>query len=104
MTAAPFLERGTLRRGIRVNTWAGRWEYRPWSKAYVAGTEDPFDATDNPGRSIMRSTVDFVAAEFDEAAGALQMLRTEEGAQQIREMLHNMSEAVTDLFRYPKIG
>jgi hypothetical protein len=52
----------------------------------------------------MRSTVDFVAAEFDEAAGALQMLRTEEGAQQIREMLHNMSEAVTDLFRYPKIG
>ena len=39
-------------RGLRVNTWAGVWEHRPWVKAYVAGMEDPFDATDNPGACL----------------------------------------------------
>lgn len=64
-----------------MNTWAGDCEHRPWAKAYVAGAEDPFDATDNPGRSIMRSTADFVANEFSDAADALQLLRSEKGAE-----------------------
>jgi len=33
--------------------------------------EDPFDATDNPGRTIMRVTIPRVAAEFARAADAM---------------------------------
>ena len=65
---------------MRVDTWAGRWNYRPYAKAYTACVEDPFDATDNAGRSVMRATVDFVADEFHDAAEALQSLRNPQGA------------------------
>lgn len=54
-----------------MNTWSGKWSHETWPKAYVLGIEDPFDATDNPGRSIMRTTVDYVAHEFNDAAEAL---------------------------------
>ena len=40
---------------------------------------DPFDSTDNAGRSISNSTIDYVAAEFNAAAKALQVLRSAAG-------------------------
>ncbi len=65
---------------MRLNTWAGRVEYRPWDAArHVICIEDPFDATDNPGRSLARETIGFVADEFKEAAAAMHLLGSKEG-------------------------
>jgi len=48
------------RRHIRLNTWAGRVQFRPYEAVRnTVCIEDPFDATDNPGRSLALTTVDF---------------------------------------------
>ena len=64
---------------MRLNTWAGQVQYRPWDARNVLYIEDPFDATDNPGRSLARETVGFVADEFKDAVAAMKVLRTKEG-------------------------
>ena len=72
---------------MRLNTWAGRVEYRPWDAArHVVCIEDPFDATDNPGRSLAQETIGFVADEFKEAAAAMHLLGTTEGELQKLDM------------------
>ena len=69
------------RRQIRLNTWAGRVQYRPYEAVRnTVCIEDPFDATDNPGRSLALTTVDFVADEFLDAAQNMNALRDEQRA------------------------
>jgi hypothetical protein len=41
--------------------------------------QDPFDACDNPGRTIMRVTAPRVAAEFQRAADAMLHVQTNAG-------------------------
>lgn len=43
------------------------------------GVEDPFDAADNPGRTIMRVTIPRVAAEFARAADAMHGIQAADG-------------------------
>lgn len=45
-----------------------------------AWSQDPFDATDNPGRTIMRVTAPRVAAEFQRAADTMLNIQDEAGA------------------------
>ena len=68
-------------RHIRLNTWAGHVQYRPYEAVRnTVCIEDPFDATDNPGRSLAATTVDFVADEFLDAAQYIKALRDEHRA------------------------
>ena len=68
------------RRHVRLNTWAGCVQYRPYAAVRnVVCIEDPFDAMDNPGRSLALSTVDFVADQFLDAVQVVRTLRDKQG-------------------------
>ena len=55
-------------------------QYRPYAAVrHVVCIEDPFDATDNPGRSLAATTVDFVADEFLDAEQVIKALRDQPG-------------------------
>ena len=56
-------------------------QFRPYEAARnTVCIEDPFDALDNPGRSLALTTVDFVADEFLDAAQYIKALRDEQRA------------------------
>jgi len=59
----------------RCSTWAGKWFDRSWPGMrpgfYVASIEDPFDSTDNPGRSVDRYSAIKILAAFKAATEAL---------------------------------
>ncbi len=56
---------------VRVDTWHGCLKYAPWTDkkdgAYHCSIEDPFDFTDNVGRTIRDSTIDRILHVLDEA-------------------------------------
>ena len=47
----------------------------------MAQLQDPFDACDNPGRTIMRVTAPRVAAELQRASAAMLLVQSDAGAQ-----------------------
>jgi len=55
----------------RCSPWAGEWRTAPWPGVhyffYVASIEDPFDATDNCGRSLHSSSIHKVLRAFRSA-------------------------------------
>ncbi|KAL0048376.1 hypothetical protein WJX82_001914 [Trebouxia sp. C0006] len=67
-------ERSTGLRYVRISTWCGTWTYRPWTKKYCVGVEDPFDCTDNCARTIAPHASSSVANKFGDAVNAMALI------------------------------
>ena len=61
-------------RYVRISTWCGTWTYRPWTKKYCVGVEDPFDCTDNCARTIAPHASSSVANKFGDAVSAMALV------------------------------
>ncbi|KAI8464273.1 MAG: hypothetical protein J3K34DRAFT_120977 [Monoraphidium minutum] len=72
-------------RDWRPDVWNGGWRCARFSKAYLCPLEDPFDATDNPARSIGSASVSpggqhlYIAAAVGSNAAALRRLLADAG-------------------------
>ncbi|KAA6421869.1 MAG: hypothetical protein FRX49_08188 [Trebouxia sp. A1-2] len=69
-------ERSTGLRYVRISTWCGTWTYRPWTRKYCVGVEDPFDCTDNCARTIAPHASSSVANKFGDAMSAMGVIDT----------------------------
>ena len=61
-------------RYVRISTWCGTWTYRPWTKKYCVGVEDPFDCTDNCARTIAPHASSSIANKFGDAVSAMALI------------------------------
>ena len=59
-----------------MSTWCGEWTYRAWTKRYCVGIEDPFDCTDNCGRTIAPHASNRVANAFGDAMRSMDRINS----------------------------
>ena len=60
-----------------MSTWCGAWTYRAWTKRYCVGVEDPFDCTDNCGRTIAPHASNRVANAFGDAMWSMARINSD---------------------------